>query len=107
MDFVQITTTTETAAEARKIADHLVEQRLAACVQVMGPITSTYRWQGSVERAEEFMCFVKTRCAMAAKVEAAIVSLHSYENPEIVVTPIEGGSSDYLAWVASETTPDP
>lgn len=104
MDLVQITTTTETRDAARAIADHLVENHLAACVQVVGPITSTYRWQGSVERTDEFMCFIKTRRALAAEVETAIVSLHSYENPEIVVTPIEGGSSDYLTWVASETT---
>lgn len=104
MDLVQITTTTETPDQARKIADHLVDRRLAACVQLMGPIISTYRWQGSVERAEEFMCFIKTRRSLAAEVEAAIRSLHSYDNPEIVVTQIEGGSSDYLGWVTSETT---
>jgi periplasmic divalent cation tolerance protein len=103
MDLVQMTTTTESAAEAQEIADRLVEQRLAACVQVTGPITTTYRWQGSMQRSEEFMCFIKTRKELSTKVEAAIRSLHSYDNPEIIIVPIEGGSADYLAWVGSET----
>jgi len=98
-----MTTTTESASEAQEIADRLVEQRLAACVQVTGPITSTYRWQGSVQRSEEFMCFIKTRRELSTKVEAAIRSVHSYDNPEIIVVPIESGSADYLAWIGSET----
>lgn len=106
MDFVQITTTTDTSAAAQKIADDLVAQRIAACVQVIGPITSTYRWKGSVNTSEEFMCIVKTRRALAERVEASIRSLHSYDNPEIIVMPIEGGSEDYLTWIESETTPE-
>ncbi len=101
---VQMVTTTESAAEAQKIADHLVEHRLAACVQVTGPIASTYRWQGSVQRSEEFMCFIKTRRELTEAVETAVRSLHSYSNPEIVVVPIEGGSAEYLAWIEAETT---
>lgn len=103
MDVVQITTTTGSAVEAQRIADHLVDRRLAACVQVIGPVNSTYRWEGAVQRSEEFMCFVKTRRELSAQVEAAIRSLHSYENPEILIVAIEGGSPDYLGWVASET----
>src|SRR5688572_22335340 len=105
MDLVQMSTTTESAAEAQEIADHLVERRLAACVQVTGPVASTYRWQGNVERAEEFMCLIKTRRELTNDVEAAIRSLHSYDNPEIIVLPIEGGSSDYLTWIEAETEP--
>ena len=104
MGFVQMTTTTESEAEARAIADHLVERRLAACVQVTGPVTSTYRWEGTVQNSEEFMCFIKTRSELVTEVESAIRALHSYENPEIIVVGIEGGSSDYLRWVRTETT---
>lgn len=103
MDIVQISTTTGSSEEAQRIADHLVAERLAACVQVLGPIRSTYRWRGSIETSEEFICFIKTRAELAAPVEHAIKSLHSYEDPEILTMPILGGSADYLAWVASET----
>jgi periplasmic divalent cation tolerance protein len=106
MDLVQMTTTTDTHAAALEIADDLVERRLAACVQVTGPITSTYRWEGSAQRSEEFMCIIKTRRTLSAQVEEAIRLLHSYENPEIVVVPIEAGSSEYLDWVLSETRGD-
>lgn len=98
-----MTTATDSIAEAERIAKHLVEGRLAACVQVTGPMTSTYRWEGTVQTSEEFMCVIKTRRQMVQDVEAAIRSLHSYENPEIIAVPIEAGSSEYLAWVASET----
>ena len=96
-------TTIASVAEAQAIADRLVEQRLAACVQVTGPLASTYRWQGTVERAEEYMCLIKTRRVLTNEVEAAIRDLHSYDNPEIIVVPIEGGSSDYLSWIEAET----
>lgn len=98
-----MTTTTETKAQAQAIAGHLVEQRLAACVQIVGPIASTYRWKDEVVSSEEFMCIVKTRTELAGEVETAIRSLHSYDNPEIVLTPIVGGSAEYLSWVVSET----
>ena len=105
MEIVQITTTAGSKEEAQKIADHLVSERLAACVQVAGPVTSTYRWEGSVETAEEFICFVKTRSTLAAEVEKMVKSLHSYENPEILTLPVLSGSADYLAWVVEETKP--
>ncbi len=95
-----VLTTTATKAEAQKIAGALVERKLAACVNVVGPIASVYRWKGAVENAEEFLCIVKTTAAAAAKVQAAIQELHSYELPECVVLPIEDGSKDYLAWIA-------
>lgn len=98
-----MTTTTETKAEAQAMADDLVGRRLAACVQIVGPIASTYRWKDEVVSSEEFMCIAKTRAELAAEVETAIRSLHSYDNPEIVLTPIVGGSAEYLSWVASET----
>lgn len=102
-EFLQITTTTATRADADKIARALVEGRLAACVQVAGPISSTYRWRGSIETAEEFLCIIKTRADLFESVESAIREMHPYETPEIVATPITAGSADYLQWLADET----
>ncbi len=94
-----VLTTTGSKAEAQKIGRALIERNLAACVNVVGPIESVYRWKGAVETAEEFLCIVKTRTAAVDKVSAAIKELHSYELPECLVLPIEGGSSTYLAWI--------
>lgn len=94
-----VLTTTGSRAEAQKIAGGLVERRLAACVNIVGPIESVYRWKGGVERAEEFLCIVKTTVSAAEQVAAAIKELHSYELPECVVLPIEGGAAEYLGWI--------
>jgi periplasmic divalent cation tolerance protein len=95
-------TTTETEAQAESIASALVDRRLAACVQVQGPIRSTYRWQEEVEHAKEWLCAVKTRREAYARVEAAIRSLHSYDEPEIIAIPVVAGSAGYLAWLQNE-----
>lgn len=97
--FIQVFTTTETKEEAEKIAQYLVEQKLAACVQITGPIASTYRWKGKMENAQEWLCLIKTREELYSKVETAIKKLHSYETPEIVAIPIIKGSSEYLNWL--------
>jgi periplasmic divalent cation tolerance protein len=97
--YIQITTTTETKEEAEKIAQYLVEQKLAACVQITGPIASTYRWKSKVENAQEWLCLIKTREDFYNKVETAIKKLHSYETPEIIAVPILKGSSEYLSWL--------
>ncbi len=94
-----VLTTTGSRAEAEKIARSLVERRLAACVNIVGPIFSTYRWQGTVESAEEFLLLVKTTEAAFAAVRDAIRELHSYELPECIEIPIEDGSAEYLAWI--------
>jgi len=96
---IQVTTTTETRADAQAIADALVERRLAACVQTIGPITSTYRWQGEIERAEEWLCLIKSRRDLYDALEAAILEMHPYDVPEILVTPVTGGSESYLDWL--------
>ena len=95
-----VLTTTGSKAEAQKIACALVERKLAACVNIVGPIESVYRWKGAVESAEEFLCVVKTTAAAVERVSAAIKELHSYELPECGVLTIEGGSEEYLGWVA-------
>lgn len=100
---LQITTTTASREEAERIAAALVERRLAACAQILGPVMSVYRWQGQFERAEEWLCVAKTIAANYEEVEAAVRELHSYECPEIIATPIAAGSEGYLAWVARAT----
>jgi periplasmic divalent cation tolerance protein len=99
-EHLQVFTTIDSEEAAERISAALVERRLAACAQVVGPISSTYRWQGEIERAREWMCVVKTTAARYPEVEAAIRELHSYDEPEIVATPIVVGSPGYLGWVS-------
>ncbi len=91
-------TTTDDRDNAQSIARVLVELKLAACVQILGPITSTYRWEGAVETAEEWQCLIKTRRDRLGDVEDVIRSLHPYDIPEIIAMPIVGGDLDYLSW---------
>ena len=92
-------TTTETEEEARRIARALVERRLAGCVQVLGPITSTYRWEGEVETAQEWLCLIKSRRDLYPELETAIRELHAYEVPEILALPVVEGDRRYLEWL--------
>lgn len=94
------------AAAARTLADHLVGQRLAACVNILAPCRSVYRWDGKVEDTEEVPLLIKTTAARYAALEAAIRDTHPYELPEIVAVPVSHGLPGYLAWVAAETHPD-
>jgi periplasmic divalent cation tolerance protein len=86
--------------EAKKIAHALVERRLAACVNVVGPIESVYRWKGEVESAAEFLLIVKTTAEAFERVREAIGELHSYELPECIAIKVESGSSEYLDWIS-------
>ena len=101
-EFIQISTTIDTEQGAQAIAAALVERRLAACVQVSGPVRSVYRWQGVVERADEWLCTVKTRAALFPQVEAAIRQLHSYQCPEIIAVPIVDGAAAYFKWLGEQ-----
>jgi periplasmic divalent cation tolerance protein len=96
---VQVLTTAPSEEEAERIATALVEARLAACVQVVGPVISHYRWQGALEREREWQCLAKTTLSRFAEVEEKIRELHSYEEPEIIATEIVAGSSGYLSWL--------
>jgi periplasmic divalent cation tolerance protein len=98
-DKVMIFSTAGNEAEARKIAQALVERRLAACVNVVPRIQSVYRWEGKVETAEEFLLIIKTTKTRSAEVKAAIRELHSYDVPECIVVSIESGSEEYLKWI--------
>ncbi len=99
-EYVQVLTTVSSEEEAERIADDLLDRRLAACVQVVGPILSRYRWQGELEQAREWQCLAKTEAGLYGEVEAAIRKIHSYDEPEILATPILAGSVGYLAWVS-------
>jgi periplasmic divalent cation tolerance protein len=104
-DYLQVLTAAGSEQEAERIGAALVERRLAACVQVIGPIASRYRWQGKVERAQEWLCLAKTSASRYPELEAAIRDLHSYEEPEIVATPIVAGSAGYLGWIGASLKP--
>lgn len=101
-DYIQVSTTTEIKQAAQEIAAALVEQHLAACVQVSGPIESVYRWQGKVHRSQEWVCTAKTRVTLFPQVEGAIRELHAYECPEIIAVPIIACSAAYLAWMGEQ-----
>jgi len=90
-------------ASAENLASILIEQRLAACVNVHAACTSVYRWQGKVETATEVPVSIKTTRAHYAALEAAILAHHPYELPEIIAVPVVAGLPAYLAWIATET----
>src|SRR5690242_9120804 len=98
-EVIQVVTTCGSHEEAQKIAHTLVEKRLAACVQVSGPVTSTYHWQGGIETATEWRCVIKTRRSHYLVVEQAIRQLHAYEVPEILAFEVKSGHEAYLNWV--------
>jgi periplasmic divalent cation tolerance protein len=91
-------------AVADKIARALVEQKLAACVNILATCGSIYRWQGAIETADEVPMLIKTRAELYPEVESAIKNLHPYELPEIVAVPVAHGSSEYLDWISAATT---
>jgi periplasmic divalent cation tolerance protein len=99
-EYVQVLTTVDTEEAAKRIASDLLDRRLAACVQVVGPILSRYRWQGKIEQAREWQCLVKTEAERYGEVEAAIRAIHSYDEPEVIATPIVAGSAGYLGWIS-------
>ena len=90
---------------AENLADALIRQRVAACVNILAPCRSVYRWKAEVQHDEEFPVLIKTTRDRYAALEAAIREAHPYELPEIVAVPIERGLPAYLDWVAAETTP--
>jgi len=92
-------------AAAEKLADALIQKRVAACVNILAPCRSVYRWKGAVQHDEEHPVLIKTTRESYAALEAAIREAHPYELPEIVAVPIERGLPAYLDWVATQTTP--
>lgn len=94
-------------ASAQALASTLVTERLAACVNVLAPCRSVYRWQGAIENAEEVPLLIKTTAARYAALEAAIRASHPYELPEIIAVSLAHGLPEYLMWVAAETSQNP
>ncbi|MEW5701682.1 MAG: divalent-cation tolerance protein CutA [Candidatus Zixiibacteriota bacterium] len=101
--FIVILTTCATRNEAQTIAQRLVEERCAACVNIVDNVLSVYRWQGKVETGNEALLIIKTRATLAEQVEKTIKTMSSYECPEVIVLPIVGGLPEYLGWVTDQT----
>jgi periplasmic divalent cation tolerance protein len=102
---VLVVLSTMPPAAADRIAEALVGERLVACVSLVGPVRSIYRWDGAVQKDEELLAVMKTTAARADALIARLSELHPYEVPEIVALPVAAGLPAYLAWVAAETTP--
>ncbi len=100
---VVVLSTCANRKEAQKIARAAIEDRLAACVQLLPPIHSIYRWQGAVEQSREILLLFKTTAAQFPALEKRITELHSYDTPEIIALPVVAGAGKYLAWVEEAT----
>ncbi len=101
-EFIELTTTTSNADDAHALAYQLVQQRLAACVQVTGPIRSFYRWQGELCEADEMRVTVKSLARLTEPLIAAIESQHSYDTPQIIVTNVARCSAKYAQWLRDQ-----
>jgi periplasmic divalent cation tolerance protein len=101
--YVQVQTTTDSRAEAMELARAAVEARLAACAQVAGPVASMYWWDDGIERAEEWLLMLKLPATGYQALADFLADRHSYDEPEIVATPIVAGSDAYLSWITEET----
>ena len=106
-DLIQVITTVDTKEAADALASELVKLRLAACVQIDGPINSIYRWQGEIETAQEFRLMIKTRRGVYNDVEQAIRGHHSYDVPEIVAVPVVVASASYSDWLNEQIDDNP
>jgi len=103
-DHVIVLTTISADADGHALASTLVNERLAACVNVLAEMQSIYRWQGKVESAAERQLLIKTRLPLVDALEKRIKQLHPYDLPEFIVVPIVGGSARYLAWITENTS---
>jgi periplasmic divalent cation tolerance protein len=101
-DVIQVHTTTDQHSVANTLARELVAERLAACVQISGPIKSTYRWHGNIETAEEWSCAIKTLQHLYPQVERRIRELHTYDEPEIIAVRLEQASPSYVRWLKEQ-----
>ena len=104
--FLHVQTTTDSRAEAMELAHDAVQARLAACAQVAGPVSSTFWWDDAIEKAEEWQVMFKLPADRYAELAEFLAERHSYDEPEIVATPIVAGSAGYLDWITDETRPE-
>ena len=102
---VVVLSTASSPDEAERLATALVAERLAACVNLVAPLTSIYRWHGAVERAAEVLLVIKTRRRLVPRLIKRLQALHSYAVPEAIVLPVVAGARTYLAWLLGETAP--
>ena len=100
MEYTMILSTASSKDEAHEIANALVERRMVACVNIIGPIESIYRWKGAVESAHEFLLLMKTQADRFECVRDAIKQMHSYDVPEVIQVPIQNGLPAYLTWIS-------
>jgi len=100
-DYIIVLVTTATKEEAEKIVQHLLNAKLIACGNIVGPVTSFFRWSGKVERVEEYLALLKSRKDLFAQLSKAVKAMHSYEAPEILALPVVEGSKAYLDWLES------
>ncbi len=103
-DYIQVLVSIDSEAKASQLQRLLVEQRVAACVQVWGPILSTYWWEGQIEDAKEWLCLVKTTAGRYDELESLVKEHHPYDVPEILALPVLTGNKDYLDWIQVETS---
>jgi len=101
--FIVVFITIDTPANAQKLADKLLTDRKAACINIIPKVSSQYWWQGKIEKADEVMLVVKTRAALLDELVTLKKQNHPYSVPEIIALPIIGGNPDYLAWLEKET----
>jgi len=99
-----VLSTCKTRPEAETIATRLIQDRSAACVNLVDKVTSIYEWKGKIEKAAEVLLIIKTRASLTDRVEGTIRGFSSYECPEVVVLPISEGSADYLKWLGEVTS---
>lgn len=104
-EFVVVLTTFPANGDAEAFATTLVQERLAACVNVLPAMRSVYTWEGKIERADERQLLIKTRTDVVHQLERRLSELHRYEIPEFLVLPVLDGSREYLAWIAASTNP--
>ena len=97
--YILVVTTSNQKHDLESLAKLLIEKRMAACVQILGPITSIYSWEGKIEQDTEWQCLIKTRHELYGKIEDLIKQEHSYKVPEILVFPISEGNPDYMNWI--------
>jgi periplasmic divalent cation tolerance protein len=102
-DFTVVLVTAGSAEEAERIGRTLVEERLAACANVVGPVRSIYRWRGALEQASEHLLVLKGRTADVSRLETRVRALHSYDVPEVLALAVCAGSAPYLTWLAEST----
>jgi periplasmic divalent cation tolerance protein len=99
--YVIVIVTTASKQEAEKIAHHLLKKKLIACANIIGPVSSLFRWSGKIEKAEEYLIFMKSRKDLFDKLSETVKTLHSYEVPEILVLPVVDGLKAYLDWLGN------